>query len=64
MTFRIREGKQFVSGGQVFTAPIIARKLNGYVVEGQGEGTTAFLQFEDIEVIHLTDEEKEMRLML
>ena len=64
MTFRIREGKGFGDEGMTFTAPIIARKLNGYVVEGQSKDSTAFLQFEDIEILHLTEQEKALEVEL
>ena len=59
MTFRTKTGKGFVCEGKEFTAPVVARKLNGYKVLNP-EGNIAFLCFEDIDIIEISDEEKNM----
>lgn len=64
MTFRVKKGRGFGDEGMVFTVPVIARKFNGYKVQAEdGEGT-AFLCFEDIDILALTDEEKALDVEL
>lgn len=63
MTFRLRAGRGFGDEGAVYTAPVIARKINGYKVpepNPEYDGQFAFLVFEDIEILDISDEEKNM----
>ena len=59
MTFRIRESRHFNNSGEVYTAPVIARKLNGYKVEGP-DGEVTFICREDIEILEISEHEKNM----
>ena len=59
MKFEIAKGRGFNDEGQTFTARLIAKKLNGYIVEGI-EGGEAFLPFEDIKVIEISNDEKQI----
>lgn len=59
MTFRVRKDRFFCNGGEVYTATVVARKLNGYkVLNPDGEPT--FVCFDDIEILDVSDEEKNM----
>ena len=63
MIFEIKEGRGFYDEGAVYTAPVIARKLNGYKVPARNpeyDGQFAFLCFEDIHVLEISDAEKNM----
>ena len=59
MTFEIVKGRGFGDEGKRFTARLIAKQLNGYIVEGT-EGGEAFLPFEDIKVVEISDAEKQI----
>lgn len=63
MTFQIKTGKQFNNEGAVYTAPIVARKINGFkVIDDEGEIT--FICNEDIKVLSMSEAEKNMPLEL
>lgn len=59
MTFKIKESRNFNNGGAVYTAPIIARKLNGYKVLDP-EGNATFICNDDIHILDISNEEKNM----
>lgn len=61
MTFRIRTDRHFNNGGETYTATVVAKKLNGYKVVNP-EGEITFLCNEDIEVLSLTEEERNMKI--
>lgn len=63
MRFRIKTGRGFGDEGKVFTAPIIAKKFNGYKVINP-EGNECFLCFEDIDIVELSEDEKNLRVEL
>ena len=63
MTFKIKMGKHFVSEGKSFTTTIIEKKFNGYKVINP-EGNEAFLCFDDIEIIELSEAEKNLKVTL
>ena len=59
MTFKIKTSRNFNNSGKVYTAPVVARKLNGYMVSNP-DGNTTFICFDDIDVISISDDEKNM----
>lgn len=61
MTFEIKKSRNFNNSGAVYTAPVIARKLNGYKVMN-AEGEIAFVCNSDINIIDISDEEKNMQI--
>lgn len=60
MKFRIKN-KQFVNDGAVYTATVVARKLNGYKVINP-EGNVTFICLDDIDVLELSEAEKKMQV--
>ena len=58
MLFKIKE-KQFVNDGCVYSAEIVARKLNGYKVINP-EGNITFVCFDDIDILQLSEKEKKL----
>lgn len=64
MTFRIKTGRGFGDEGMVFTAPIIEKKFNGYKVLNFEGDDIAFLCFTDIDILELSEEEKQMKVTL
>ena len=61
MKFKVKESRNFVESGKVFTAPVVARKLNGLKVRNPN-GNVVFLPYEDIEIISISDEERNMNV--
>jgi len=61
MKFKIKESRNFNNSGEVYSAPVVARKLNGYMVLTP-EGGRTFLCFSDIDVISIADREKNMAI--
>lgn len=61
MTFKIKESRNFVDSGEVHSAPLVAKKLNGYKVMNP-EGEVVFLCNDDIEVISISEEERSMNV--
>lgn len=59
MTFKIKESRNFNNSGEVYSAPVIARKLNGYMVLDPDKNPT-FICFDDIDIINISDDEKNM----
>lgn len=57
MTFRIKRGRGFVNEGETYTAQIVAKKLNGYKVINPS-GNIVFLDFDSIDIIDISDAEK------
>lgn len=57
MTFKIKESRNFNNSGIIYTAPVVSRKLNGYnVINAYGE--IAFLCSSDIDILDISEEEK------
>lgn len=63
MTFRIKMGRQLYSEGKTFSAPVVAKKLNGYKVLNP-DGNIAFLCLSDIDIISMSEDEKQMPVEL
>ena len=59
MKFKIREDRNFNNSGKVYTAPVVARKLNGYKVLNPDKEIT-FICSTDIQVLEISEEEKNM----
>lgn len=59
MTFKVREDRNFNDSGKVYTAPVVARKLNGYMVLTPDKERW-FLSFDDIKVLNISEEEKNL----
>ena len=59
MVFRIKSGKGFNNEGEVYETEIVERKLNGYKVINPDKEIT-FITFDDIEIIELTEQEKNL----
>lgn len=59
MVFEVAKGRGFGDEGKRFTARLIAKQLNGYIVEGV-EGGEVFLPFGDIKIIKISDAEKQI----
>lgn len=57
MTFKIKTGKGFNNEGEIYTTEVVARKLNGYKVINP-EGNITFICFDDINIIDISNEEK------
>lgn len=63
MVFKIKETRHFNSSGKVFSAPVIGRKLNGYIVVND-EGNNVFVCADDIDILEITADEKQMAIEL
>lgn len=61
MVFKIKETRHFNSSGKVFSAPVISRKLNGYIVVNE-EGNNVFVCTDDIDIISISDSERKMAI--
>lgn len=59
MTFKVKESRNFNNSGTIYTAKVVARKLNGFKVLNP-DGDITFLDNGDIDVIEISDAEKEM----
>ena len=57
MIFRVKPGKGMDSD-KVHVDPVVARKLNGYVVRHNGE--EVFICSDDIEILFMKKEEREL----
>lgn len=60
MTFRIKQ-RQFNNDGAVYTAPVIAKKINGYKVLDP-EGNVTFICNSDIDILEMSDDEKHISI--
>lgn len=60
MKFRIKN-KQFVNDGAIYSAMVVARKLNGFKVINP-EGNITFICSDDIDVLELSEAEKKMQI--
>ena len=56
MKFRLKKYKGFVDTEKVYDDKVVARKLNGYIVNHNGE--ECFVCREDINIIEISEEEK------
>lgn len=61
MKFTVKSGMGFSDEGIVYNAPVIARKLNGFIVRWN-DGTEGFVCKSDIDVIEISAEEKEVKV--
>ena len=59
MRFMIKYGRQFSNEGVVYSAPVIARKLNGYKVINP-DGDPTFICKDDVDVLEISEQEKGM----
>ncbi len=57
MKFKIKESRNFNNSGEVYEAPIVARKLNGYKVLDPN-GNETFICISDIDILELSEDEK------
>lgn len=57
MTFKIKTGRGFCNEGEMYSAPVVARKLNGYKVMNP-ENEIEFVCSDDIDIVSISDEEK------
>lgn len=57
MKFKIKTGRGFGNEGKIYTAPVIARKLNGFKVKVD-DNSVAFICTDDIEIIEISEQEK------
>lgn len=63
MKFRIKKGRHLCNEGETYETTIIERKLNGYKVLNP-ENNITFITFDDIEILEMTNNEKEISITL
>lgn len=63
MVFKIKPSRNFANSGEIYTAPVVARKLNGYKVLGE-DGNVEFICSDDIDILEITADEKQMAIEL
>ena len=61
MVFKIKPSRNFANSGEIYTAPVAARKLNGYIVVNE-EGNNVFVCTDDIDIISISDSERKMAI--
>jgi len=59
MTFTIKTDRGFVDSGKTYTAPVVARKFNGYKVINP-DNEIVFLCNSDIDIVSISDDERKM----
>ena len=56
MKFRLKKYRGFCDTNKIYDDKVVARRMNGYIVEHIGE--ECFLCRNDIEIIEISDEEQ------
>lgn len=63
MKFKIKESRNFNNSGEIYTAPVVTRKLNGYKVLSE-YGSVEFICSDDIDILEISADEKQMAIEL
>lgn len=63
MKFKIKKGRHLCNEGEVYETTIIEKKLNGYKVLNPDNDIT-FITFDDIEILEISNKEKEIPISL